>query len=210
VTTAAGVLLALTLVSAVIDWVGAHHDNTRVRYVFKPLTLVLLIGTALALDPADPTVRGWFVVALVLSLAGDVFLMLPGDQFVPGLASFLLAHVAYVVGFVVGGLEPAGVAAGVVLVAIGYLVVGRRLIGAVQRSEPALAPPVLAYMGVISAMLVCAVGSLNPVAIAGGVLFYLSDSLIGWGRFVKAHDWGALAVMVTYHLGQVLLVLSLL
>jgi uncharacterized membrane protein YhhN len=208
-TGAAWVLLALTLASAVVDWIAAHHHNTTARYVFKPLTLVLLIATALALDPADPTVRGWFVVALLFSLAGDIFLMLPGDLFVPGLASFLVAHLAYVVGFVAGGLEPAGVVAGVALVAVGYLVVGRRLIGAVQRSEPALAPPVLAYMGVISAMLVCAVGSLIPVAIAGGVLFYLSDSLIGWGRFVKAHPWGGVAVMVTYHLGQVLLVLSL-
>jgi uncharacterized membrane protein YhhN len=209
-TTTAGVLLALTLVSAVLDWIAVHRDHTSARYVFKPLALVLLTATAVALDPADPTVRAWFVVALVFSLAGDVFLMLPGDLFVPGLASFLLAHVAYVVGFVAGGLEPAGVAAGVVLVAVGYLAVGRRLIGAVQRAEPALAPPVLAYMGVISAMLVCAVGSVNPAAIVGGVLFYVSDSLIGWGRFVKAHDWGGLAVMVTYHLGQVLLVLSLL
>ena len=78
-----------------------------------------------------------------------------------------------------------------------------------RRSEPALGPPVLAYMGVISAMLVCAIGTGAPLAIAGALLFYASDALIGWGRFVEARPWGDLAVMVTYHLGQVLLVLFL-
>jgi uncharacterized membrane protein YhhN len=58
-------------------------------------------------------------------------------------------------------------------------------------------------------MVVCAVGTGNPVAIAGAVSFYASDALIGWGRFVRSYGWGRLAVMVTYHVGQVLLVLSL-
>ena len=32
-------------------------------------------------------------------LAGDVFLMLPGDRFVPGLASFLVGQLLFAVGF---------------------------------------------------------------------------------------------------------------
>jgi uncharacterized membrane protein YhhN len=209
VTATAGVLLAITLVSAAIDWVAVHHGHRPVEYVFKPLTLVVLTATALALDPADPTVRAWFVVALVLSLAGDVLLMLPGDRFVPGLGAFLLAHLAYVVGLVVDGLEPLGVLAGLLVVGAAFGLVGMRLVAGIRASEPAMAGPVMAYMGVISAMVVCAFGTGDGVAIAGAVLFYASDALIGWGRFVRPADWGRLAVMVTYHLGQVLLVLSL-
>ena len=208
-TAAAGVLLALTLVSAAIDWLSVHHGHQAMRYLFKPLTIVLLTATALALDPDDPAVRSWFVVAMVMSLAGDVFLMLPGDLFVPGLGSFLLAHVAYIVGLVLAGLEPVGVLIGVVVVAVAFALVGARIVAGVRRSEPALGPPVVAYMGVISAMLVCAIGTGAPLAIAGALLFYASDALIGWGRFVEARPWGDLAVMVTYHLGQVLLVLFL-
>ena len=208
-TAAAGVLLAITLVSAVIDWVAVHHGHRPVEYVFKPLTLVVLTAAALALDPADPTVRAWFVVALVLSLAGDVFLMLPGDRFVPGLGAFLLAHLAYVVGLAVAGLEPLGVLAGLLVVGAAFGLVGTRLVAGIRATEPAMAGPVTAYMGVISAMVVCAFGTGDGVAIAGAVLFYTSDALIGWGRFVRPYDWGRLAVMVTYHLGQVLLVLSL-
>jgi uncharacterized membrane protein YhhN len=209
VTAVAGVLLAVALVAAAIDWIAVRNEHRPVEYVFKPLTLVALTATALALDPQDPAVRAWFVVALVLSLAGDVLLMLPGDLFVPGLGSFLLAHVAYVVGLVIAGLDPLGVLVGLALVSIAFVLVGTRLVRGIRRNEPAMAAPVVAYMGVISAMVVCAVGTGHGVAIAGASLFYISDALIGWGRFVRSCHGGRLAVMVSYHLGQVLLVLSL-
>ena len=101
-------LLALALAAAFFDWVAVHQEQKALEYVCKPLTLVLLIGCALALDPADEAVRAWFVAALVLCLAGDVFLMLPQDLFVLGLASFLLGHIAYIVGMHVDGVEGRG------------------------------------------------------------------------------------------------------
>ncbi|MBW7859277.1 MAG: hypothetical protein H3C43_13525, partial [Leptonema sp. (in: Bacteria)] len=42
----------------------------------------------------------WFAVAIIFSLAGDVFLMISVDRlFLGGLVSFLLAHIAYLLGF---------------------------------------------------------------------------------------------------------------
>lgn len=209
-TVAAAVFLSIAAVAAVVDWIATWRELPAIRYVSKPLTLVALTATALALDPSDATVRTWFVAALVLSLAGDVFLMLPRDLFIAGLSSFLLAHVAYVVGFVVAGLDPAGIAAGVVVVAAAFALIGRPLVAHIRRSAPEMAAPVVAYMGVISAMLVCAIGTLDPVAVAGGALFYVSDALLGWGRFVRTPRWGPPAVMISYHVAQALLVLSLL
>jgi uncharacterized membrane protein YhhN len=209
VTATAAVLLAIAAVCACIDWVAVRHEHRPVEYVFKPLTLVALIATALALDPFDGTVRAWFVVALVLSLVGDVFLMLPSDRFVPGLVAFLLAHIAYVVGMVAAGLDAPAVLAGVALVGAAAAVVGQRVVGGVRRVAPGMLGPVLAYMGVISAMVVCAVGTGRALTVAGALSFYVSDALIAWGRFVKSHPLGRLAVMVTYHVGQALLVLSL-
>ena len=48
-----------------------------------------------------------FVVALVFSLAGDVFLMLPDEDrwFAFGLGSFLLGHIAFVVMFADRGFD---------------------------------------------------------------------------------------------------------
>jgi uncharacterized membrane protein YhhN len=210
--TTAGVLLAVTLGVAVVDWWAVcSPDRRRVELVAKPLTLVALIGAALALDPADPTVRAWFVGALVLSLAGDVFLMLEEKFFVLGLASFLLGHVAYIAGFWVsgeiGGL-PATLGLGLVIGLL--LTVGRAVVQGVRLSEPAMTAPVLAYVGVISVMVVSAIGTGNPWAIVGALLFYASDALIAWNKFIEPQPWGRLAIIVTYHLGQIGLVLSLL
>jgi uncharacterized membrane protein YhhN len=210
VTTLAALLVGVAVICAVIDWVAVQHEHRPVEYAFKPLTMVALTAAALALDPADPAVRGWFVAALVLSLVGDVFLMLPGDRFVPGLGSFLLAHVAYIVGLLVAGPDLAALVAGAAVVAAAGGVVGARILAGARATEPALVGPVTAYMVVISAMVACAIGTGDAVAIAGAVLFYASDALIGWGRFVRSYEWGRLAVMVTYHAGQTLLVLSLL
>src|SRR5690606_7531081 len=101
-TSLAWALLALTLVIAALDWVAKGIGSKPMEYVFKPLTMVALIGVALALDPTDAGARSAFVVALVFGMAGDVFLMLPDDKrwFVFGLGSFLVGHLAYVVGLV--------------------------------------------------------------------------------------------------------------
>ncbi len=60
----------------------------------------MLIGAAVALRHGSPAATCAFTLAaLALSLAGDVFLMVPRDLFVAGLGSFLLAQVAYVGAF---------------------------------------------------------------------------------------------------------------
>ena len=204
-------LLALALVAAVLDWIAVDREAKALEYLCKPLTLALLLAAALALDPADASVRGWFALALVLCLLGDVLLMLPQDLFVPGLVAFLFGHVAYIVGMHLDGVDAARAGVGVVLVLVAIATLGRHILRAVGRSEePELQVPVLAYMAVISVMVVSAIGTGHPAAIVGAGLFYASDSLIAWKRFVRSSRRGHLAVIVTYHLAQVGLVLSLL
>lgn len=217
----AWVLLAVTGVFAVGDWVSRATGNRRLEFVCKPATTIGLLAVALALDPADATTRVWFVVALVFSLGGDVALMVGGDAepesdtndelwFMLGLGSFLIGHVAYIVGLISTGIEGGPLAVGIAVVLAAMAVVGRRVISAVRTGdEPALAVPVAAYMTVISVMVACAFGTASALAIVGASLFYLSDALIGWNKFVKLYAWGSVAIMVTYHLAQAALVLSL-
>ncbi|MGZ4692984.1 MAG: lysoplasmalogenase [Acidimicrobiales bacterium] len=210
-TSTAFLLLALTLAVAVADWVAVHAGNKAVEYVAKPLTMVLLIGVALELDVSSDAARGAFVVALVLSLVGDVFLMLPGEGwFVFGLGAFLAGHIAYVVGLWIAGVTLAAFAVGLVIVGLAVLVLGVRIVRAVREGDdPVLALPVAVYIGVISLMVASAIGTESALAIAGAGLFYVSDALIAWNRFIQEHSWGRVAIMVTYHLGQIGLVLSL-
>jgi len=210
-TPTAWVALAVAAVFAVADWIAKARDDRTLEYVAKPATIVALIVVATALDPAHSGRRAWFVAALVFSLAGDVFLMLPSDQFVAGLASFLVAHVCYVIGFWV---EPpsalAIVVAAVIVVAI-VSPVAVRIVSALRAGgDGSLAGPVIAYITVISAMVASALASGNVAAGAGAVVFAVSDTLIAWDRFVHRVRFAPVAIMVTYHVGQALLVLSLL
>lgn len=208
-TTTAAVALGGAAVLAVANWWSVSTGRRVVEWVTKPGVMVLLIVAALALEPVHGATRAWLVVGLVCSLAGDVFLMLPEERFVAGLASFLLGHVAYVVAFSLERSSVAGLVVGLALVAVGVALVGRRVVAAVRRDEPAFAAPVVAYLVVISAMVVAACATANPWAIAGAVCFFASDGLLAWNKFVGSFRGARFAVMSTYHLAQFGLVLSL-
>src|SRR5690606_12437364 len=92
-------LTILAVTSAALTIIAKMRESTRGEYLFKPLTTVLIIALAVvANDPISSTYKALIVAGLVASLAGDVFLMLP-DRFVPGLLSFLIAHIFYIIAF---------------------------------------------------------------------------------------------------------------
>ncbi len=207
----AWVTLAGAIALAAVDWLAVAHGNLRLRWVSKPGTILLLVGGALTLHPAANAQRYVFIVALLASLAGDVLLLLPGERcFQAGLAAFLAAHLAYGTGFVIGGVNRGLLAFAAPAVAIVSLAVGGRVIRSlVQSGSGALALPVAAYLLAISAMVALAAASGRSVALAGAALFYASDGMIAWNRFVRPLPWSPLPVMITYHLAQVGLVLAL-
>lgn len=208
-TSEAWIALGVATVAAVANWTAVARGGRRLEYVAKPLTMAALGVVALTLDPSDPTRRWWFVAAVVFSLAGDVFLMLPRDRFVAGLAAFLLAHLSYLAGLLRGSFSAAGTVIGVLMIAAALVWTGRPLVGALRRHHAELLAPVALYMVAISAMVVAAFAFGPAVAAAGALLFAASDSLLARQRFVQAMSWAPVAVMVTYHLGQTALVLSL-
>ncbi|MEY9859347.1 putative membrane protein YhhN [Catenulispora sp. GAS73] len=223
-------LTLLTLVVAFADWTAVSRramDSAsvaarRAEYVAKPLTMVALTAAALAIAHAQHA-PAYLVVtmtaALVLSLVGDVFLMLPEDSpaadrnFVLGLGAFLLAHVAYIAAFVRlhahGGYAISFVLTGLVLAGALFATVGLPIRAAAKDEDPALAVPVFAYVTVISLMVVAAWWTGDLRIIPGALLFAVSDAMIGWTRFVRK-DWELdVPIIVTYHLAQILLVLGL-
>lgn len=170
-------------------------------YALKPLTTLLVIGIALAATPSTASYQHWIVVALVLSLSGDVCLMFQGERwFIGGLGSFLLAHLAFAAAFLagVGAAEPPGWLAAVAFYA------GAMLFVLVPRAG-ALKIPVLAYCLVLGAMVFTAAARHAALAdpeslraVAGALLFMLSDSLLGWRRFVGAFRHAQAAILSTY------------
>jgi uncharacterized membrane protein YhhN len=210
VNAAAAVAFVVAGVFAVANWVAKVRHDRRLEYVAKPATLTALVVAAATLDPTDEAQRWWFVAALVFSLAGDVLLMLPSDRFVAGLAAFLVAHLCYVVGFWLDPPSALGLLVAAAVVVAFVMPVAAQVVRALRGGDDReLVVPVVVYIGVITAMVVSAVASGNGVAAAGAVLFAASDSMIAFDRFVAPFSAAPVAIMVTYHVGQALLVASL-
>lgn len=202
-------LLGVALLIAAVDWYAVATGNDRLRYVAKPATMVPIIAAAVAVDAVDSSMQWWFVAALVFSLFGDVFLMLPSDRFVEGLGSFLVGHVLYVVGLIVGGVETWWLLGGAFVTAMVLVTIAPTIVKGASEADRRLGPPVTVYILAIGTMMTFAAGSGVWVAMGAAALFCLSDALIGWTRFVAAVPNGQLAIIVTYHLAQMGFVLSL-
>ncbi|MCB0148242.1 MAG: hypothetical protein KDE01_11385, partial [Caldilineaceae bacterium] len=98
---AAWTLSAAAVISGVVYIWTTYAGTQTQRYLFKPLTTGLILLVVLTLpDPVSALYRGLVAAGIIFSLAGDVFLMLPGNTFVWGLVSFLVAHLFYIGAYV--------------------------------------------------------------------------------------------------------------
>lgn len=206
----AWILLAVTGVVAAVDWVAVVTEKKPLEYIAKPAVMIGLIAVALALTPFYPDQRAWFVAALALGMVGDVFLMLRRDLFLAGLGAFLLGHLAYIAGFLSAGPRLDAVALLSLMALLpGVVVMPQVTRGIRAQGRDRLVGPVLLYALAITVMLGFAMASGRRAAQLGGLLFYASDTMISVHRFVSPRRWLPLAIIVAYHAGQALLVLSL-
>lgn len=202
----------LPAVSAVIDWYAVARGDRRTETWAKPATLVGLVLTAVVLGAAGTSAGLWLLLGLLLGLAGDVLLLDDSDtRFRLGLAAFLLGHLAFVVSFTRLGLDPPHWQWVAWVVLFGCLVTTRQVVPATfLRGGQALALPVAFYTVVIGAMVILAFDTGKPLIATGAAVFAVSDSILALDRFVRPRPWAPVAVMVTYHLGQALIVAGVL
>lgn len=211
--TNAALLAALALVAGLV-WVERDPRPNRVL-AFKAPASVLFVVVALLQPHPLPGYYGVVLAGLVLGLAGDVLLALRGDKaFLAGLVSFLLGHVAYVAAFAM--ISPGAgwftLAQPVVLVVSGAVFWWLRPhVGADMRL------PVLAYVAVISAMVMGAWAVFTNLMLPdkarwaillGSVAFYVSDVFVARDRFVRPGWINRLLGLPLYYTGQFLLALS--
>ncbi len=194
----------LALIGGAAYLFAVTFDLPALRMLCKPLPVLAMLFWILG-TPADGY-RRWVTVGLVLSMLGDILLEWPINAFVPGLAAFLLAHLAYLAAYLgdTRRLAPLGL-----LIAGG---VGGALFALLySRGLGPLLLPIALYSLTISAMLWRAIARLGVPSIAGAsrvfaalgaLLFVSSDSMIGINRFVAAFDASSHAIMLTYWLGQ--------
>lgn len=215
------IILVLAFVFALVEWISEGKKHRLGVFISKPLAMILLIAWFLIFtdffnrDQAFPLL--WFLLGLLFCLGGDVFLMLPPERFfLPGLISFLLGHIFYILGF--GNMLPSsgamlpGLVIAIIVLALA-ITVYRLLYNGMQKAGNArMLPPVTVYAIVITIMIYTALLRLIdpewtlPQAIlisAGALLFYLSDILNAWQRFITPFVNDRVQIMLTYHLGQI-------
>ena len=204
----AGFMVA-ALVAALVNWSTRVRPNQLLENISKPLTTLMVIGIAVTSSaPTSQVVVA--AIALVLCLIGDVALLSSIDKFVLGLASFLLGHVAFVVLFVLYGLTSTTLGGlALILASLLVITIGRVILAGATHHDAALRTPVLAYLGIISAMGAVGWATGRWWVVLGSTLFVASDSVLGWGRFVRERRWMSITVMVTYHAAIASLALSL-
>ncbi len=197
-------MTALLIVSALACILGEYLDLRTLVYVAKPLaTIAVILIAARSTHPVSGRYKALITAGLVCSLAGDVFLMLPGDQFVAGLSSFLVAHLLYITAFVRhgGGLrDPKAAlvfAIGIVMLAVLWPTLG------------ALRIPVTIYVVVIATMAWQAIarwrllGTADArLAAVGAMSFLVSDASLAFGRFRGELPGSTVLVLATYWFAQ--------
>jgi uncharacterized membrane protein YhhN len=204
-------LSALVFISAILHLRAEQLGRKARIYLFKPLTMFFIILIALQTkNTVSPFYTYAIACGLVFSLAGDIFLMLPADRFIAGLVSFLLAHLLYIAAFTFEGTRAPGL-----VTAIPFLIYGALMLRILLPHLGGMKVPVIIYMLVISVMAWQALNRWiggaeqgSAPALAGALLFVVSDSLLAMNRFKRQFQNAQLYIMSTYFMAQWLIALS--
>ncbi|MBP9088466.1 MAG: lysoplasmalogenase [Kofleriaceae bacterium] len=180
--------------------------------------LVPLVGGGFSADRHDHGLATWMMIGLVLGATGDAALLAHSSTgFLIGLGAFLLGHLAYVVGFsrCVAGTAISSATLALALIPI---VAGGLALRWLWRYLGDMRIPVLAYVTVITAMMIAAIAVLHDstrnlpfryLIGSGATLFFISDLAVARDRFVapgwRNRAWG----LPAYYTGQLLLAWSI-
>ena len=206
-----------------MEWFFEFKKNELGIYLTKPTMMILLISWVWFYADVPQLLTGiesssviWFIIGLIFCLGGDVFLMLPGHFFMPGLISFLLGHICYIIGFGMPiptlGNEMVAILIVVVLLFLAGWVYVRLAAGMQVSGKKRMRIPVLFYTIVITIMLFSALMTLfnddwdliSSILVSVGAIFFLvSDIMNAWVRFVARIPNYRLWIMSSYHLAQI-------
>lgn len=202
----------LAIVSAVLHIRADFKHLVKQSYLFKPLTLMLIILFGLLQTPEVSSLyKAMIISGLAFSMIGDIMLMLPSDKFLQGLASFLVAHVFYLVAFISDSGFPVSF-----LYLLPGLVIGAFILRILLPRVGNKTVPVLIYSLILVLLLWQSAGRVelnfnhsSLVALIGSIIFISSDITLVFNRFVKQHRMGQLYILSSYYIAQILIAYSI-
>lgn len=207
------VLISITHIMSIV--IGNVALNTYSKYALIPALILHVWKNRVSGDRS----YFWLLSALLFSWIGDGLLLYTQVNeiyFLLGLASFLLAHVAYIISFRKAATSESAVALNKlwILLPVGY---AGTLIALLIPHLGDMMVPVVAYALIITAMCVQAMLRFGKTSgysywfvLIGAIIFIASDSMIAWSTFHTPFDLSRLLIMSTYIVAQYLLVSGLL
>lgn len=209
-----GIFAIIVLIELICGNVSELAD---LHYFTKPLIVLSLLFFFIKFSKhLNTTVRTLTILALVFSLLGDVSLLFDGIDsiyFIVGLASFLIAHIMYVLVFLKHrdrSKNPLGFI-------MAMLVYATFLFYILKDGLGDLLVPVIVYMVVILTMSTTAflrqrngnLASYNWVFL-GAISFMISDSVLALDKFYHSFQLSSICIMSTYALAQYCIVIGVL
>lgn len=207
-----GTLLTIIIISVIGYLIFAIHFNYKVyKYIWKPGTMVLIILLAMTESGLSSAFSYLVLFALLFSLFGDVFL-LREEWFVHGLASFLIAHILYSIGFVVAfdlrfTFTTSSLLIILMMIAILFFLILQPNVR--KNGGRVLLLAVAGYITVITTMVGLSIMTGVSILITASILFFISDAVLAFNKFVKRFQLADYMVMSTYFTAQLLFAISL-
>jgi uncharacterized membrane protein YhhN len=214
-------LLFLFALSAMIGhWFSVYKSYRIGQAITKPAVMIFLFAWLYFFAGLQGALL-FFGLGILFSMAGDVSLLWVESRkmFMAGLAAFLMAHICYVIGFN-SPLPPVNAFSLFLAVMIALLaarIYKRVTVNLAARGLIRMRIPILLYCIAISIMLLSAMQTIfnenwksTPALLVslGASLFFISDVILAYNKFVKPIKNGRLLNLVAYHIGQMLLVIG--
>lgn len=198
------ILFALSLFSAILYLLDPWGDQALMTILIKGSVCLFLILAVWSAKGATDRTRILLMIALLFSMGGDIFLAVDRVQlFVFGLASFLLAHLAYTALFILHPAERPLPKSRLFVQGLLLLFTATMAI-LLWPALGALKIPVFFYIAAITVMgLAACRAAFNPwLVIIGALSFILSDSIIAIDKFLAPFDPSGPVIWITYVLAQ--------
>ncbi len=202
------------VIIAIITIATRVMEIDNIQNIFKPMLMPILMLFVIVNTKLSTTFSKLIFFALLFSMAGDVFLMPYVDNFMLGLASFLIAHIFYIIAFLKGnnlnkGIAKSKILVYTLLVAYSSLIYILVLNMIKSSTNVVMIGAVVVYASVITFMVLTTIsmraislGVETKLMMVGAMIFMFSDSVIAINKFVIEIPLSGLFIMSTYTLAQ--------
>mgnify|MGYP001362881504 FL=1 len=196
------------IIFSLIDFFGIYLEKQWMIYLAKPMLMTTLFGYYYLNKKSDNL---FFVLGLLFSLFGDLFLLGSGElYFILGLIFFLIAHVFYIIMVFKILLEIK--LKDFMIAGIPYLLLFLILINVLYDGLGSMKIPVIIYamtisfLGVVSLLLFLQSRTKTSLLLLFGVLIFItSDTILALNLFYEKQSFYPILIMTTYVMAQFLI-----